>query len=288
MNILNYFKSNAAVIAEIHNEFDTAEERIAQQANSLLAELKIPTETSIEEKAKRLRKLGFVSTKEVEEAQILEEKRKKQATLYVNTKEQAKLLMYYKRTYPFQKFLTEQELQRICDKYNLIYAPVHRYKEAVPSKNLKDMEQVTPMKTEDSEGIRYVCRPNNSNISSACPKELRAEFSEGINAPSPWEARNIILKKYGAIADMYVRYWHFDWKTTEVNKEGFFIAAPKSHFDLSGLKNEKGNKYAFLSIIEKEIKDPIVFDYCKGGFIRVVTKWGLEASDPALLNEIDN
>ena len=63
-----------------------------------------------------------------------------------------------------------------------------------------------------------------------------------------------------------------------------FITAPKSHFDLKDLKS-KG--LGFFDITITEVKDPIVFRYVKGG-IQVLSKWGLEASDATLQNEILN
>lgn len=62
-----------------------------------------------------------------------------------------------------------------------------------------------------------------------------------------------------------------------ISKSGLFIAAPKSDFNLEGL-SKKGKGYFNVF----EIKDPIVFRYVRGG-IQVITKWGLEADDDALV-----
>jgi hypothetical protein len=70
-----------------------------------------------------------------------------------------------------------------------------------------------------------------------------------------------------------------------VKREGLFIAAPKDHFDLKGLKHITGT-HGFFSTTRIH-KDPIVFRYVKGG-IQIISKWGLEASDPMLVNEINN
>jgi hypothetical protein len=72
---------------------------------------------------------------------------------------------------------------------------------------------------------------------------------------------------------------------TTYDRTGLFIAAPKEHFDLSGLTFDK-NK-GFYEAKVRVIKDPIVFRYVKGG-IQVLSKWGLEAEDPALQIEILN
>jgi hypothetical protein len=56
-------KSEKELIEEIHNEFDTAPERILQQALSIIGEQqssKVSLESEIEDKAIRLKNLGFV------------------------------------------------------------------------------------------------------------------------------------------------------------------------------------------------------------------------------------
>lgn len=70
-----------------------------------------------------------------------------------------------------------------------------------------------------------------------------------------------------------------DGAIQKIERGGLFIAAPQSHFDTKGL-TKKG--LGFFSVFETEIKDPIVFRYVRGG-IQVLTKWGLEANDPALV-----
>ncbi len=68
-------------------------------------------------------------------------------------------------------------------------------------------------------------------------------------------------------------------KHTE-DRSGYFIAAPKEHFDLTELTANADNKgfYKRTSVV---YKDPIVFRYVKGG-IQVISKWGLEGNDEAL------
>jgi hypothetical protein len=72
---------------------------------------------------------------------------------------------------------------------------------------------------------------------------------------------------------------------TTYDRTGLFIAAPKEHFDLSELTFDE--KKGFYEAKVRVIKDPIVFRYVKGG-IQVLSKWGLEAEDPALQIEILN
>lgn len=57
-----------------------------------------------------------------------------------------------------------------------------------------------------------------------------------------------------------------------------FICAPAKDFNQKGMK---------VSGVKLEIEDPIVLQPVKHGYL-IVTKWGPEASDPALINEQSN
>ena len=237
------FKSQEQLIAEIHNEFDTAQDRLLQEAKTLLESLN--PDSKMVEVAYRLAKIGFTNTPTVKKAQDV----KKQL---VTSKEQAELIQHYKFTYPFLKFLTEEELNRICEKYELIHAPVGNYIKEVPEKNLRDIEIAQELKEDDMinrDEIRHERSINerlrHKDISTVDRYYLLAERGWSMNNP----------------------------------KLGLFIAAPKSHFDLKGV--EKTSKYGWG---KPEIKDPIVFRYVRGG-VQVLTKWGLEGEDPSLVVE---
>jgi len=115
------------IIKEIHNSFDIAEDKLLKEAEDMLESLNITTETKLEEKAERLEKIGFINSKHVVKNKEIKQKIQKNQESLVKTKQFADLIRYYKREYPFQKFLTEKELNSICDKYSLIYAPINNY-----------------------------------------------------------------------------------------------------------------------------------------------------------------
>src|SRR5690349_14449529 len=107
---MNIFKSQEQLIVEIHNEFDTAQERLLTQANDLLKSCSLREgDLSIESTGERLRRLGFVNTPVAKEADIIRKKNVEKLQVQVKTSEQARLIQYYKMTYPFLKFLTEDE-----------------------------------------------------------------------------------------------------------------------------------------------------------------------------------
>lgn len=241
MKLLNYFKSDQQLIDEIHSDFDSAQDRLYQFAMKTIEQSKVENPA----KANLLQKHGFTSNKIVVEA--IKAGQEKEAAL-----EQANLINYYKKTYPFLKYITESELERICEKYSLIFAPVKNYKNAVPEKNLMDIENAQALKQDDS----YY----ESDRGAA------SDFIEGLGGR--------FLNRFS---------WGF-MSERSTQKEGLFIAAPKAHFDLTGLEKGKQSKFGFFT---PEPKDPIVFRYVRGG-IQILTMWGLEANDPSLQNEIYN
>jgi hypothetical protein len=291
------FKSQEKLIAEIHNEFDTAQERLLEQANQLLESLEVPTESNIEQIASRLERVGFTSTPVVQRAADLKKRREESQKLVVTTKEQAELINYYKFTYPFLKFLTEDELNRICEKYSLIHAPTKNYIKEVPEKNLLDIEQSQGLKELDTCAVRfriigedkvefmkflYSIGKSDNEFSVGEDLVLLNKFSKdyhyernlwGFNS-STWLF--CLWEDAGRIGKYNVR------EIQQIDKSGLFIAAPESHFNLKGL--DKKSKHGFFEVFKTEVKDPIVFRYVRGG-VQVLTKWGTEGEDPMLYNE---
>lgn len=278
-------------VQDIHNEFDSVEDELLRQAESLLKELNIPTETAIEQKAKKLIDIGFKKSSTVKQAEKLANNRKEIEMVMVKTKHQAELIRYYKQNYPFQKFLTEDELDRICRKYNLIYAPIDNYIEDVPDKNINEIQNAPQLKVYDAHSDKYICEITDFWMD--CPTEIRKILkdpfdysnyaSNGTTEPSETYLKKI-LQDLGYSGN-YNGYIFRTATVKRVSKAGLFICAPASHFDLKELK--KDGQLGYFNIQEWEIKDPIVFRYVRGG-VQVITKWGLEAQDEMLINETMN
>lgn len=298
MNPLKQFfqKNEQALIAEIHNEFDTAQDRLLQQANEIIASNNTDAPMQLEDKAKRLESIGFVNTPIVKELIEIKKKREKIQRIVVHSQEQADLIQYYKREYPFQKFITESELDRICNKYKLIHAPVSNYIKDVPEKNLKEIELAKPLYSSHTPTDIIYCEltkddtfcNSTSDGGHWCgiwgkewyriPKRI-----DGFHFTSKYRADDYLRENHGFTTTYLVK----DIKNCTEQKTGLFIAAPKSHFDLTGLSKKGKYGYGIINIQIFESKDPIVYRYCKGG-LQILSKWGLEASDEALLNPIDN
>lgn len=265
-------------VEKIHNEVDTVQDNLLAEA------LKTMTENQIDfSKADRLKELGFKATEFVEGAT-------KKKELLVQSTEQAELIIYYKDKYPFLKFLTEGELDRICKKYNLIYAPVERYRKDVPDKNLKELEDAQALDP-GYQSSKEDDRPDNKFILT------KVEFLSGVSKEDKQKIRKHVYSEayesdgglpreaLGRGSWNVVETRSMAWEEIDVNC--LYIAAPKSHFHLEDLKNKKRGFFK-TSIVPKPVPDdPIVFRYVRGG-VQVLTKWGTEAEDPALVVPLNN
>ncbi len=288
------------LIERIHNEFDTAEERLLKQANDILAKPIDQHETVVEAVGKRLIDVGFKNTPVAKKAMGLFSEKAEKEKVMVETREQAELIQYYQRTYPFLKFLTEQELDRICGKYNLMHAPVDRYTKDVPEKNLRDIENARPLHEVDAtpklikltargfneERLMELMRAMGKSDAVFTQDEINTTFAQYYNFKVPKWTDNAMENTW-----LYViwkalgRPGFYDYTGTEITqRDGLFICAPETHFDTTGL-TKKG--LGFFEVFKTEVKDPIVFRYVRGG-VQVLTKWGLEAEDPGLLLPINN
>lgn len=251
-------------IEMIHHEFEVASDKLLEEANIVLEEAK----KADVNKVSRLKLLGFNQSQQVINTEPLLEKAKL-------SEEQIKLISYYKENYPFNKFITEEQVKEICHKYNLVCGDVDRFKGFVPEKNLREIERFK-LKTEDT--ISYIVRGlkgtfyiNVSDLRDGIISYLdtaRVTYVEFVNP-------NIINVKGGD-----AKYGKF----AEVFKQSpkLQICAPIKDMDTSGLEIIDGYK-----LIKKYIPDPVVLQPVRGGYL-ILTAWGDEASDPIVVNEINN
>ena len=272
-------KKQAEVIKAIHADFDSTQERLLMEAKSILSSVSDKEKSN----AQRLSNIGFISHPKV-----------RKLGLMVETEEQAKIIEYYKFNYPFLKFLTIPELDRICKKYNLIYAPIRNYIEDVPEKNISEIESAQSLKKTDNPEDLIYCKIEKD-------KSFNLTTGDGASWCGIWGSQyhripSIINgQHFGSkyIASEWLRdnmgftseYLVDKVENITVSRQGLFIAAPQSHFNTNGL-NKEGD-FGYMNIFKAEVKDPIVFRYCKGG-IQVISKWGLEGADEMLVNEKSN
>lgn len=262
--MLNLFASPKKLVEKIHAEFDSAEDRLLAEAKLLLSNM------DDDSNLKRLMSAGFTNSKDVS----------KYTSVKMN-RELADLIEYYKMAYPFQKFITEAELNRICKKYGLIYAPVSNYIESVPLKNLKEIENAPSIRGEDKAISTVIFR---CSCATGLTQKEKTSLKKGVTmneddfriAANSHNLKVIFGRKISCL------YETIEYSYERVDRSGLFIAAPPSHFDKTGLN--KKSKYGFFNTTLIEVKDPIVFRYVRGG-IQIITKWGLEGQDSSLTNE---
>ena len=132
-------KTVQETVQEIHDTFFTEVDR-------LLADAKIMKSTETQkqallDKASRLVAAGFGNTKECKEANAeidritaLQKENESKESL-------RRAIEYFSQKYPLYKFITEDSVKSICNKYNLIYGTADRYIGTFPDKNLVEMEK---------------------------------------------------------------------------------------------------------------------------------------------------
>ena len=116
--MLSLLKKPTVTVEQIHAEFDSAQERLLAEPSRILNNLQI--ERQIENKGEDLKSLGFVKSEVVTRIKGIQEARTQAEDL-------ARRIQYFKMKYPYEKFITVDELERICKKYNLVHAPVAHY-----------------------------------------------------------------------------------------------------------------------------------------------------------------
>lgn len=256
-------KSEVEIIEEIHDSFFTEVDKLfaaAKVSNSLDT-----NKQALLDKCKRLKALGFTNTKEVREAEIEIERLNLLQKENEEKQELIEAINFFSITYPTYKFITEDSVNKICRKYDLVYGEISRYLGTVPDKNLKHIEQFNVhdkhecyfketiylgfgMGGSRSMGKRYLTKEEHEII-----KE-RYEKSE-----------------YRLMSSMYRREVHL--------KCPLEIAASVKDFNMEGME-VKNNK---IQKIDPIVLKPVIFKDKKHYLI--VTAWGEEASDEIVVNQ---
>ena len=246
-----------AVVEEIHNEFFTAGDRLLQEANEILA---AASAASIE-KGKRLAALGFNNVPEAVNAQKVE----KQIEM---SKEVAELVRYYQIKYPNNKFITEEQVKAICEKYGLVCGEISMYKGFVPESKLKVIESfkfdITDSEVVYSYGLRFFTKKELFEDSDAFGKSWRYNDNKKVYD------KLFSIKGVGTEGHIKSKY----------NNEGFKICAPLKDMEIPKGKEVRGYKI-------QDIPDPVVLQPVNGGYL-IVAAWGDEASDEIVVNQTQN
>lgn len=267
---------------QIHEDFYGAEERLYVEAIGLSKSVL----TSINDKSKRLQKLGFGKAQPVKDCEQKEAKRKISGHI-IHTIE------YFRTYYPQHKFITEEEVKKLCEKYGLLLGDTGNYIGDVPEKNLRDIEAFKLRK----EDWREKSASWFDNFAMMIPHRSLEQQSIGITSYiQGYNSRQreeylyqLELMQRQMSSSMgisgYMDYGKPTKKETskkEYEQPSFKICAPKDDFHTSGWEVRDGYRLVY---------DPIVLQPVskegQEGFL-IVTAWGDEASDEIVVNETKN
>lgn len=218
-------------------------------SNELIAEankILAANSTFNQEKVDMLRQCGFNEVKEVL-------KQKEESYIRKIANDNLKFIQYYQMYYPNNRFITEQQISTICRKYNLVFGRVTQYTGFVPLKNIKEI-------------AAFKVREEDETY------ELRSSGRYGIGYTSITKNEYLRIKKEES-ERFRVEIYDIHAQVTP-----FFICAP-----LKDMQLEYG-QYVDQRGFIIEIPDPIVLCKVNNGYL-IISKWGLEASDPIVQNE---
>lgn len=126
------------IIEEIHKSFYSEVDKLLAEAK--ISKSLVTDKQDLIDKCRILKSKGFINTKEVKEAEneisrlnALEKENEKKSHII-------EAINYFSSKYPNYKFITEDSVKKICEKYGLVYSTVDRYIGTVPDKNLKQIE----------------------------------------------------------------------------------------------------------------------------------------------------
>lgn len=246
------FKESQEVdlIDQIHNEFYSEVNILLNDANQF-NEIKNKKPELID-KRDRLYNLGFRNTPEMLEA---EKEIKRLDQLKEDNKNKSDLIEainYFSLNYPEYKFITEESVVNICNKYGLVYSTIDNFRGNVPIENLEQMEKFKIKDEDKAYELHYYYMYSETKFE-----------------------RYISLKEY----DYFKNGFNYITKNCQLE-----ICAPLNQFDITDLELQ-GKKLVKKQI---KIKDPIVL--CPVFFKNVkhyliVTAWGIESHDSEVINQ---
>ncbi len=248
------------IIKEIHETFFN-EVNILKELASL--EETIDIDSNLISKSDRLEKIGATSTKEVKLGNMEKEKISLAKNINRKNKELIEAINYFSMYYPNNKFITEESVTRICEKYNLVYGEISKYVGEIPDKNLSEIESFK-MRDDDFGYIKVYSNDFSNNFSTLTDKETYLDYCEDI--------------KRKCFRDIYEKY---RCNYIEKKKLPLEIVAPLSDFNMT--KSEiKKFKISDIKIEDPVVLQPVIFK--KNKYYLILTAWGIEAKDELVVN----
>lgn len=259
-------ENQSNIIQLIHKDFDTEVDRLLEYAKVQKPLQSIPEQ--LKKNVEGLRKAGFTSSKVVRDFEVEEEKRLSIKKENEEKQELIEVINYFSFKYPNYKFITEEGIKRICEKYGLVYASVDKYIGYIPQRNI---DHILNFKIKEEDEAYYLIERRFRNISD---KTVSVEtFSEIENTRHRYEKRRESWNKYPTRHPDDIIY------PSIIQKAPLYIAANIKDFD--------ANKVQVIDYKLQDIPDPVVFHpvvYNRKEYFLIVTAWGDEASDELVVN----
>lgn len=299
MNLIKklFAPSAEAVITAIHNEVDTAQDRILAEAKQIIATSVIKEQLNADKEIKLLEELGFANSKKVRELKeknaLIQQQNASVETALNHAQVNANLIINYSVKYPQYKFITHDVINYLMNKYDLSIGPISAYMGEIPVKNLLELKRGKAIEDADINKLAVFVKLHRldtyyaESSSYSAPEQLIKILTKGVvgNKNTTYDLNNrsrlvhdhFICSNFSQFKPEGMRQlMDSEYKIVNFNQD--FIIAPVNHFDEKEMSKH-------TSITKKD--DPVVGTFVKGGAL-VKTKWGLEANDPELLNEIEN
>lgn len=271
----------------IHNEFNNAAEELLKQAFEVLDN----TSKINVEKAKRLASLGFTNSVSVQEGLTVQKTKE-------FTEKQIEMVNSYKKLYPKNKFITEDQVKQICSKWSLVMADLSCFKGFVPEKNLQDIEKFTN-KYKIFNKQQYLCQDGTIiDMTDTVVKLGQHGYyhfynehsienigkTQPISDTSRWVFQSndgINFYGNGTVNGKYYDLTH-DHKRFNIQNRinPLSICAPLKDMNVEG-QTLKNGFFFEKKMVPVHVPDPVVLYKVEHGYI-IVTAWGDEASDPII------
>jgi len=241
------------IVQEIHRKVLTSGEDCLKEANLILQS----KETENLELFEEMKKRGFGNSKEIKEKEA-------EIQLQLQARTKANLINEYAIRYPHKKFISTEEMDKICSEYKLLLGADQHYTGSIP---VRSMKEIVDFKLNEIDEIYYVGRWRATEA-------LQMDKTRGVI-----EWREISKDDYNTSTKNRSILVQDSKRTHYIsNKDYFMIAAPESMFQIEGLVKE-GNQLKQIV----EVDDPICLQPVRFGFI-VVAVWGEEIAIEKMQN----
>jgi hypothetical protein len=242
------------VVQEIHQRTLTSGDACLAEANKIL----LSANGENLELFEQMKKQGFGNVKEIKE-------KESEIKLQAEAREKARLISDYKVRYPNKKFISTEEMDKICTDYKLLLGADQHYTGSMPARSMKE---IIAFKLHPTDEIHY-------KGTWRATESLQHDKTKGV---IEWKE----IPK-----DQYMRESENGTKLVQNNKRTHYIsntdykmvAAPESMFNIEGLVRE-GNQLKKVV----EVDDPVCLQPVRFGYI-IVAVWGEEIAIAKMQNE---